>query len=160
MLNPRHILSWAVSKVIPQAVRQKHTGFVHTGNPFETKIAMKRQVKDISLPNFKEQECLKWSTWGMLRDVKRRHISSEYWQYRNNLMSVGYCRTLPSVVREMAIEDRNSTPREASATFRTNRCAISARSRGKLIQYRLSRIIWRDMADHGLVGGAIRAKWG
>lgn len=75
-------------------------------------------------------------------------------------MSVAYCETLPSIVRSVAIEDRNSTPRDASVNHLRNRCAVTSRNRGIVYSYRLSRIVWRDMADHGLISGAIRAKWG
>lgn len=131
-----------------------------TGDPYETKVRRRRHIEDPSMPNFKEVECLKWVNWRMLRDVKRRHINSQYWQYRNCTHGLVKCRTLPSVIRDVALEERNSCPREASDNYLINRCALTSRARGKLRRYRLSRIVWRDLADHGLLSGAIRAKWG
>lgn len=158
MINTRCTLVLNASRFLTQC-RARHK-FAYEGNPFETKINMKRQVKDPSYPNFNEQECLKWSNWRMLRDVKRRYISADYWQERNNMKSIAKCRTLPSVVRDMAKEDHSSVPRDAQINRLINRCALSSRARGKFIRYRLSRIIWRDMADHGMLSGYIRAKWG
>lgn len=112
------------------------------------------------MPNFETVECLKWTNWRMLRDVKKRHKNSEYWQYRLDLKNISKCRTLPNVVRDIAWEERLSTPRASSVNQLMNRCAITSRARGKFYRYRLSRIVWRDLADHGLLSGVIRAKWG
>ena len=129
-------------------------------NPYETQISRRREVEDISIPKTDGVECLKWTNWRMRRDVLRRHMNARYWQYRNDLMSIANCRTLPSVIRDIATEERNSTPRDASVNHLRNRCALTSRNRGKLYKYRLSRIVWRDLADHGMISGAIRAKWG
>lgn len=129
------------------------------GNPYETHIRRRRQVANISMPNFDKVECLKWSNWRMLRDVKRRHINSEYWQYRMNLQNISSSKVLPSVVRDIALEDRSLTPRDSSINKLVNRCALTSRPRGKYFIYRLSRIVWRDLTDHGLVSGHMRAKW-
>lgn len=131
-----------------------------TGNPYVTCITRRREVKDPSIPNFEYQEGLRWTNWRMHREVKRRHIVADYAQYRMNMHSLANCRTLPSVIRDVALEERNSTPRDASINHLVNRCSITSRARGKWPRYRLSRIIWRDLADHGLLSGSIRAKWG
>lgn len=140
--------------------QKPHEGFVYTGNPFETKIKLKREIPDPSLPNFKEVECLKWTNWRMLRDVKKRYINAEYWQYRLNMKNIGRNMVLPSLVKDIAWEERMATPRDSSVTHLTNRCALSSRARGKFPRYRLSRNIYRECADHGQLSGVIRAKWG
>jgi len=112
------------------------------------------------MPNFDHIECLKWANWMMLKDVKRRILNERYFQYRQQLHNIGKSRMLPSTIREVAIEDQQSLPRDSHRDRRNNRCAITSRPRGKLLRYRLSRIVWRDLADHGLISGAIRAKWG
>lgn len=129
-------------------------------SPYETTIVRRRQIQDPNIPDFENQERLKWAKWTMLRDVKRRHLNANYWQYRMNLQNISSCQTLPSVVRELALEERNSTPKGASINHINNRCAITGRGRGKVYKYRLSRIVYRDLADHGLLSGIIRAKWG
>lgn len=131
-----------------------------TGNPFATVVRRRREIQNPSVPDFEKQECLKWTNWRMLREVKRRHIVSEYSQYRLNMHSLANCRTLPSVIRDIALDERNSCPRDASINRLINRCSITSRPRGKWARYRLSRIVWRDLADHGLLSGSIRAKWG
>lgn len=135
-------------------------GLQGTGSPYETQIKRRRQVQDLSLPKFDGVECLKWSSWWLLRDVKRRHYYAKYWQCRSNLQNIRRNRSLPNIVREIATEERQITPRSSSVFQVTNRCALTGRARGKFRRYRLSRLVWRDMADHGLLSGFIRAKWG
>lgn len=135
----------------------KFSGF---GNPYETEIKRRRYVENISIPNFNKVECLKWTNWRMRRDVIRRHLNGQYWQYRLNLKNISRSKTLPNVVKDIALDERLQTPRDSSIANIRNRCAISSRSRGLFHKYRLSRIVWRDLADHGLISGAIRAKWG
>jgi len=135
-------------------------GFAYQGNPHETKLRLKREIPNIGIPDFEKVESLKWSDWAMLKDIKRRHIHADYWQHRTNLKNLGKNSVLPSIVRDLAWEERMATPRASSKSQLRNRCALSSRSRGKFPRYRLSRIIFRDCADHGLLGGYIRAKWG
>ena len=145
-------------------IRQQHQHasdkFAYDGNPLETKTKLRRHVPNISYPDFEKQECIKWADWMMLRDVKKRYIHADYWQYRLNMKTIARNRALPSLVREIAWEERQATPRKSSLNHLTNRCALSSRSRGKFSRYRLSRILWRDCADHGMLSGYIRAKWG
>lgn len=151
----------AVSKT--QCLLSRAISMVRTpglGNPYETSIRRKREVRDPSYPKFDEVECLKWADWRMLRDVKRRHINSQYWQSRINLKNLSHTRSLPNVIQDIAREEREALPRYSSICLLKNRCSITSRARGKLLHWRLSRIVWRDMADHGLISGAIRAKWG
>lgn len=154
--------------LIPSVIRRMHPNFFRSvsmiqnpgkGNPYETTIRRRRQVQDPSYPNFDQVECLKWADWKMLRDVKRRRINADYWQYRTNLKNLANCKTLPNVVRDIALEERQSTPRDSSICHVNNRCSLTSRARGKLLHWRLSRIVWRDLADHGLLSGAIRAMW-
>lgn len=158
-LNSNINLMRSISSPVRQLYGKLNTAVATLStDPYETTIRRRRQVEDPSIPS-DGVECLKWTNWRMLRDVKRRHMNSKYWQYRNNLMSVAYCKTLPSIVRSIAIDDRNSTPRDASVNHLRNRCALTSRNRGKVYSYRLSRIVWRDLADHAHLSGVIRAKW-
>lgn len=130
------------------------------GNPFETKIYRKRVIENISIPDFEKQESLKWANWWMLRDVKRRSMNMLFWQYRINLKCLTKSESLPAVVRELAKDERLKTPPDSKIIRIRNRCAFTGRLRGKYLKYRMSRIVWREAADHGMVSGVIRAKWG
>lgn len=161
--NSRFFSAFSMQRIIVRQQHQQqkpHEGFAYRGNPYETKLNLKREIADISYPNFEEVECLKWSDWRMLRDVKRRYIHADYWQKRVNLKNLAKNRALPSLVRDIAWEDRMATPRNSSLNHLTNRCVLTSRARGKFPRYRISRLIFRDCADHGQLSGYIRAKWG
>lgn len=130
-----------------------------TGDPHSTQIRRRRQVRDPNIPDFSKQECLKWANWKMLRDVKRRINHAAYYQEWVNLKNLG-TMSMPAIVRDLAREERVTLPRACTVKGITNRCAITSRARGKWIKFRLSRIVWRDLADHAMISGAIRAKWG
>lgn len=130
------------------------------GSPYTTKIARKRDIPDITTPILHGQECLKWSKWSMRKHVLKRHLLSRYWQYRTNLKNIARCETLPKTLRDIASEERHDgTPRHSSINNIVNRCSLTSRGRGIYYRYKMSRMVWRDMADHGLISGAIRAKW-
>lgn len=40
-----------------------------------------------------------------------------------------------------------------------SRCAVSGRSRGVLKKYRVSRLVWRNLADNNKLSGVIKAAW-
>lgn len=50
-------------------------------------------------------------------------------------------------------------PRDASLTRVRNRCAITSRPRGVVTRWRLSRIVWRSLADYNKLSGVQRAMW-
>lgn len=137
-----------------------HMRIAGTGNPYETNIRRRRHVPDINIPNFEKQECLKWAKWTMFRDAGRRVCNSKYWQYRMNLQNISSSRTLPTAIRDLALEERLATPRRSSVNKVANRCALTSRFSGINHQFRLSRNVWRDQADHGLIAGYNRAMWG
>lgn len=140
---------------------EKLMKIVGYGNPYETKIVKKNEVIDPSYPVWGKQESLKWAKWSMLRHVKNRYLLARYWQYKTNMKNISKCQTLPRALRDVANDERISNPpREASLSHTNNRCSITSRSKGVVHQYKLSRMVWRDLADHGHVSGAIRAKWG
>lgn len=69
------------------------------GNTYATTIERKRVIKDPNEPNFEHIEPLKWTTWRMLRDVRRRHMFTRYWFHRSALYNARKCRMLPGTVR-------------------------------------------------------------
>ena len=133
-----------------------------TGSTYDTELKLKRPIKDLSMPIIWEanQECLKWTDWKMLKDVRRRHIVSEYWPLKQNLVCIKNNKLLPAPLREAAHQDIKSFPMWQSVSHVTNRCCLTSRGRGKYRAYRLSRIIWRHLADYNKLSGVMKAKWG
>ena len=69
------------------------------GNSYQTTVHRKRVIKDPNLPNFEHQEALKWTTWRMLRDVRRRHMFTRYNFDQVCYTNLQTVRMLPSSIR-------------------------------------------------------------
>jgi small subunit ribosomal protein S14 len=50
-------------------------------------------------------------------------------------------------------------PRDASATRYRNRCKISGRPRGYIRDFGMSRIVFRELANQGMLPGVKKASW-
>ena len=50
-------------------------------------------------------------------------------------------------------------PRDGSIIRIRPRCALTSRPRGVVHRWRLSRIVWRDLADNNKLSGVQRAMW-
>jgi small subunit ribosomal protein S14 len=50
-------------------------------------------------------------------------------------------------------------PKDASPTRLRNRCKITGRPRGYMRQFGISRIMFREMANFGLIPGVKKASW-
>ena len=137
-----------------------------SGSVYETKIKRKNEVVNPNIPVIKDNyweatvECLKWTDWKMRRDVNRRLAAAEYFPTRHNLVNVIRNRMLPEEIRHEAHKDLYDFPTKAHPYTTNQRCAITSRPRGKLWEYRLSRIIWRHMADYNNLSGIMKARWG
>lgn len=68
-------------------------------NVYETRVDRKRVIRDPNLPDFEKIEKLDWATWGMLRDVRRRHLFVRYIEDRNCYKNLRRCKTLPNAIR-------------------------------------------------------------
>lgn len=135
-----------------------------TGSVYETRIERKKEIRDPNLPlgGYWEstKESLKWTDWKMMRDVNRRLAAAEYFPMRQNVTMVMRSRLLPEELRHEAHKDIYNMPVKCSKETVTNRCVITSRSRGKLRSWRMSRIIWRHIADYNNMSGVMKSSWG
>ena len=136
----------------------------YTGSTYDTQIKRKNEIVNPNLPLGgywdSTKECLKWTDWRMRRDVNRRLAAAEYFPMRQNVVLVMRNRLLPEELRHDAHRDIYNMPVKCSRNTVTNRCAITSRGRGKLRHYRLSRIIWRHIADYNNMSGVMKSCWG
>lgn len=63
------------------------------------------------------------------------------------------------LLQEAAKEEELRLPRDSMFHMMHIRCAVSGRSRGLLKKYRLSRLVWRNLADNNKLSGVIKASW-
>ncbi|XP_076327286.1 mitochondrial ribosomal protein S14 [Tachypleus tridentatus] len=101
----------------------------------------------------------KYPDWRMVRDAKRRKMVKEYAQLRLNINSLRKNDILPIQLREIADAEIAALPKDSSITRVNNRCAITSRPRGNLRRWRISRIMWRHLADYNYLSGVQRAMW-
>nr|CAH0107534.1 unnamed protein product [Daphnia galeata] len=100
-----------------------------------------------------------WTDWRMMRDVKRRKLLVQHQPDRIRIRALKKNDILPSEIVEIGRKMLEDLPRDSSITRVRNRCAITSRARGIVTRWRLSRIVWRSLADYNKLSGVQRAMW-
>lgn len=96
----------------------------------------------------------------MLKDHKRRMLTKEHAIDRIRLNTVKKNNVLPIEIRKAAGSAlHHNFPRDSCFIRIRERCAITSRPRGCVKQFRVSRIVFRQLADHNLLSGMQRAMW-
>ncbi|KAI4466313.1 30s ribosomal protein s14 [Holotrichia oblita] len=101
----------------------------------------------------------KWVDHRMIRDVKRRQITTEYAPMRLRVNALRRNDILPQEIQEIATNEINAFPRDSTLMRCKKRCVVTSRPRGVVYRWRLSRIVFRDLADHNQLAGVQRAMW-
>uniref|UniRef100_A0A8C5K0M4 Mitochondrial ribosomal protein S14 n=1 Tax=Jaculus jaculus TaxID=51337 RepID=A0A8C5K0M4_JACJA len=97
--------------------------------------------------------------WKMVRDLKRRKTAHEYADERLRFNSLRKNTILPKDLQQVADEEIAALPRDSCPVRIRNRCVMTSRPRGVKRRWRLSRIVFRHLADHGQLSGVQRAMW-
>ncbi|XP_054837675.1 28S ribosomal protein S14, mitochondrial [Eublepharis macularius] len=97
--------------------------------------------------------------WRMLRDVKRRKMAFEYADHRLRLNALRKNNILPKELQEVTDKEIAALPRDSCPVRIRNRCVLTSRPRGVVWRWRLSRIVFRHLADHAQLSGVQRAMW-
>ncbi|KAK9503463.1 hypothetical protein O3M35_001300 [Rhynocoris fuscipes] len=100
-----------------------------------------------------------WADWRMAKDVRKRKTLAEYAVPKLRVNALRKNDILPKEIREIADKEINEFPRDAVGIRIRGRCAITSRPRGNVLRWRISRIVFRDLADHNLLAGVQRAMW-
>ncbi|VDD96171.1 unnamed protein product [Enterobius vermicularis] len=90
-----------------------------------------------------------WATWRMLRDVRRRHSVEQCGPERMRLKALKCNTILPQAIRDECAEKLHKLPKDSRPKLVLNMCQFSGKRRGKIKRFRLSRHLFRDLADHG-----------
>ncbi|XP_004613877.1 28S ribosomal protein S14, mitochondrial isoform X1 [Sorex araneus] len=118
-----------------------------------------RKVRQVVPASAAEQVRSYYVDWKMLRDVKRRKMAFEYADERLRINALRKNTVLPKGLQEVADEEIAALPRDSCPVRIRNRCVMTSRPRGVKRRWRLSRIVFRHLADHGLLSGVQRAMW-
>ncbi|XP_074601201.1 mitochondrial ribosomal protein S14 [Brevipalpus obovatus] len=132
-----------------------------TGSTYDTKVKRRRKIKNLNEPVFglNPVESLKWTDWRMVRDVRRRYIYCNHFPLKNNLTCLFRNDLLPHTIREYAHSEAAHLFRGSRSTACKWRCTLTSRERGKYLKFRMSRIAFRNLADHNLISGSQKAIW-
>ncbi|ASA20172.1 30S ribosomal protein S14 [Paenibacillus donghaensis] len=83
----------------------------------------------------------------VVKELKRQAIVEKYAQKRKELKENGDYAALQKL------------PRDSSPTRLHNRCAISGRPRGYIGKFKVSRIVFRELAHKGQIPGITKSSW-
>ncbi|EFX85574.1 hypothetical protein DAPPUDRAFT_230537 [Daphnia pulex] len=100
-----------------------------------------------------------WTDWRMIKDNKRRKLLVQHAPDRLRMQAVKKNDILPAEIIEIGQKMLEQLPRDSGITRVRNRCAITSRPRGIVTRWRLSRIVWRSLADYNKLSGVQRAMW-
>jgi len=81
------------------------------------------------------------------REVKRAMLTAKYADKRAALKAAGDYEALQKL------------PKNASPVRMHNRCKLTGRPKGYMRQFGLSRVMFREMANKGLIPGVKKASW-
>lgn len=81
------------------------------------------------------------------REIKRQKLVKRYAEKRAALKAAGDYFGLQKL------------PRNASPVRLHNRCSLTGRPKGYMRQFGVSRIVFREMAQKGLIPGITKASW-
>ena len=81
------------------------------------------------------------------REVKRAKLAAKYADKRTALKAAGDYEALQKL------------PKNASPVRGHNRCKLTGRPKGYMRQFGVSRVMFREMANKGLIPGVKKASW-
>ena len=81
------------------------------------------------------------------REVKRAQLNAKYAAKRKALLEAGDYEALQKL------------PKNSSPVRMHNRCKLTGRPKGYMRQFGISRVMFREMANKGLIPGVRKASW-
>jgi small subunit ribosomal protein S14 len=95
----------------------------------------------------------------IVRNQERARLVEQHKTRRAELVTVIKDPNATPEEKELAYARLNKMPRDASATRYRNRCKISGRPRGYIRDFGMSRIVFRELANQGMLPGVKKASW-
>ncbi|KAL7677705.1 hypothetical protein ACOME3_003944 [Neoechinorhynchus agilis] len=95
----------------------------------------------------------------MIRDIRRRELIRRFYPERYRLRAIRFNRVLPQVMRDDARDKMENVPWPNNPFVARDRCVLTSRWRSILLEYRISRLSFRNLADYNHLSGVIQARW-
>ncbi|MFM9277505.1 30S ribosomal protein S14 [Paenibacillus jiagnxiensis] len=83
----------------------------------------------------------------IVKELKRQALAAKYAEKRRELKEKGDYAALQKL------------PRDSSSTRLHNRCSVTGRPRGYISKFKVSRIVFRELAHRGQIPGVKKASW-
>lgn len=93
------------------------------------------------------------------KQKRREQIVKRNWEKRQDLKIKSTNMNLSEDERSEARTKLNKMARDSSPTRLRNRCQMTGRCRGYLRKFKVSRLVFREMALAGLIPGVTKASW-
>jgi small subunit ribosomal protein S14 len=93
------------------------------------------------------------------KNNRRKRLSAQYQNRRNNLRAIFRNKDLPAEERYAAMAKLSELPRNSAKNRVRLRCELSGRPRGNYRKFKLSRIALRDLGLQGVIPGITKASW-
>jgi ribosomal protein S14 len=93
------------------------------------------------------------------RDLTRRSLVAKYEIKRIKYKAISQDINLPYSLRSMFALKLALLPRNSSKTRIRNRCIVTGRARSVYKKFRVSRIVFRELALQGAISGIQKSSW-
>ena len=93
------------------------------------------------------------------KQKRREKIVNRNWEKRQGLKKKVSDINLPEEERLEASIQLNKMRRDTSPVRLRNRCQITGRCRGFLNKFKVSRLVFREMASNGMIPGVTKSSW-
>jgi small subunit ribosomal protein S14 len=93
------------------------------------------------------------------RQKKREILVKRNWEKRQELKQKARDMKLSEEERQAARIQLNKMKRNTSPVRLRNRCKLTGRPRGNLRKFKVSRLVFRQMALFGLIPGVTKSSW-
>ncbi|MEX2446985.1 MAG: 30S ribosomal protein S14 [Dehalococcoidia bacterium] len=95
----------------------------------------------------------------LVRNAERARLVRQHAERRAELVAVIRDPRATPEAKDAAYARLYKMPRDASATRLRSRCNISGRPRGYMRGFGMSRIVFRELANQGMLPGVKKASW-
>jgi small subunit ribosomal protein S14 len=96
----------------------------------------------------------------LIKDYMRRQAVQAFEVDRATFKAIVTDQSLPYSVRQQVQRMfETEVPRDSAAVRVRNRCALTGRGRGNFSFYRISRIMFRTLANEGMLPGVKKHVW-
>jgi small subunit ribosomal protein S14 len=93
------------------------------------------------------------------KQKRRERLVDLKWDKRQALKKKIINENTSEEEREAAVDELNKLSKNSSKVRLRNRCQMTGRPRGFLSKFKVSRIVFREMASEGLVPGVTKSSW-